>query len=165
MKKTVCFGLLVIMLVFSFIACDNGNNGPTTYTVTVNLANVVLPTFTLDLTPSKGTGWDNLPGILSSTLSLTEESGVAASYFTISGNTISSSGLTNGLPFPDPPPPRVTQTFTYNGKPIGSFHFNLRVINYGNGGWEFSHIIKWSEQLGPFTSFPSDWNPTFTITE
>ena len=35
MKKTVFLGLLVIILAFGFIGCDN-DNGTTTYTVTFN---------------------------------------------------------------------------------------------------------------------------------
>ena len=36
MRKTVFFCLLVILLAFGFIGCDNGGNGATTYTVTFN---------------------------------------------------------------------------------------------------------------------------------
>jgi hypothetical protein len=35
MKKTVILGLLVILLVFCFSGCDNGNNDPKVYTVTI----------------------------------------------------------------------------------------------------------------------------------
>ena len=37
MKKTVLFGLLVILLAFGFIGCDNGNGNEDEFTVTFNL--------------------------------------------------------------------------------------------------------------------------------
>ena len=129
--------------------------------VQVNLASFTLPSNSLDLTPSKGTGWTGLPGTLSSTLSETDEGGNPTTHYNISGSTISIPGGFTGHPWP--PPPRITQTFTYDGKTIGSIYFNLRAQNTGT--YQFTEIYKWSETFGPVTSFPGAWNPALTIDE
>jgi len=158
--------------VFRLTVTDNeGATGTNNITVTVNLAEVTVNLASIDLSvgdvtslnlaPVKGAGWTNITGELSSTLSETDEAGSPTSYFDIDGNTISIPDVFFGHPWP--PPPRITQTFTYNGKPIGSFYFNLRSRNIG--GHQFTHIYKWDTEEGPFTSFPGAWNVTLNLNE
>jgi len=139
--------------------------GPTQHTVMVTLASVSLPSTSLDLTPNYS-GTSGLTGTFTSTLTETNETtGVVTNYFTIDGNTISIPAGFTGSPWP--PPPRVTQTFYYNGEVIGSLHFNLRAQSMGGGVYNFTQIYSWTATPpgGPFTSFPAAWNLSFVITE
>jgi len=105
---------------------------PINYDITINLAAINLTggVTSIDLTPSYA-GITGLTGTFTSTLAETDETGTPTNYFNIDGNTISFPGGFTGHPWP--PPPLITQTFYYNGDPIGSFSFNLRAQSVGGG--------------------------------
>ena len=136
--------------------------------VTVNLAQLDLSVgvpISLNLTPTIGAGWENLNySKLSFTLSETDEdSGDSTTYFECNNNTVS---IPNNYADYTSKHPRITQTFSYNGKEIGSFYFNLRARDMGSGA-QFYRIYRYVNGVlsTAYTSFPNEWTPTLTISE
>jgi len=132
-------------------------------TVNVALASIDLsvgvPT-SLDLTPNLGT-WQDL---ISVTLSETDETtGVATSFYNITGNTISIKD--NDFVGPSWPPPRITQSFSYKGIEIGSYFFNLYAADMGSGV-QFFQLYQVNEGFDAYYRLSIEWTPpAFTINE